>query len=60
VAVLGRAGRAVQALWSADRGATSVEYAILLSAIAGVVIAVVFLLGISTDGLFGRVTTLWP
>jgi Flp pilus assembly pilin Flp len=41
-------------------GATSVEYAVMLAGIAALVIVTVFALGLSTEGLFDRVTGVWP
>lgn len=36
-----------------EAGASAVEYALLISGIAGVVVAIVFSLGIQVKGLFG-------
>ncbi|MCH8560940.1 MULTISPECIES: Flp family type IVb pilin [unclassified Nesterenkonia] len=40
-----------------DRGATAVEYGLLVGLIAVVIIAAVILLGNTLDGLFGKVNT---
>lgn len=45
---------------AADLGAASVEYAILASLIAGVVIGTVIILGNSTHLLFDTVVQVWP
>ena len=37
-----------------DRGATAVEYALIVTAIAGLIIAIVFVLGGKTADLFGK------
>ncbi len=36
-------------------GATAVEYALIVSAIAGVIVAVVYVLGAKTNNLYNRV-----
>jgi Flp pilus assembly pilin Flp len=46
-------------LWPDDRGATAVEYALMASAIAGVIVVIVFTLGTQVADLFQRATT-WP
>jgi Flp pilus assembly pilin Flp len=43
----------------AESGATAVEYAIMLGAIAAVVILTVFALGLSTEDLFGDLASRW-
>ena len=43
-----------------DRGATSVEYAIMGSAVAAVIVVVVFALGEGTLGLFQSLLDVWP
>ena len=47
------------ALTQDDRGGTAVEYALMASAIAAIVAAVVFALGGQVSGLFENVSTLW-
>jgi Flp pilus assembly pilin Flp len=42
-----------------EAGATSVEYAIMVGAIAAVVIAIVITLGIRTGGLFDMLVSRW-
>jgi Flp pilus assembly pilin Flp len=42
-----------------DGGATAVEYAIVLAAIAAVVILTVIALGLSTEGLFSALNNRW-
>lgn len=42
-----------------ERGATAVEYALLASAIAGVIVVLVFTLGTQVAELFQRATP-WP
>jgi Flp pilus assembly pilin Flp len=51
--------------WSAEptrgeSGATSVEYGILIAAIAAAIVGIVITLGFSTSELFNRVATGWP
>ena len=43
----------VKRLLMDEEGATAVEYAILLAAIAGVITVIVFALGIKVEALFG-------
>ncbi|MFM7060654.1 MAG: Flp family type IVb pilin [Actinomycetes bacterium] len=43
-----------------ERGATSVEYAIIASLVAAVIVAVVILLGLATEENFSTITDLWP
>jgi Flp pilus assembly pilin Flp len=52
--------RAVLELIDDEQGATAVEYAILVSFIAGVIAGSVQLVGIKTQALFQSVLTLWP
>jgi pilus assembly protein Flp/PilA len=50
--------KAQQAKWSMDdRGATAVEYGLLVALIAVVIIAAVTLLGTNLSGLFNRVAS---
>jgi len=42
-------------LFYSEYGATAVEYAIMASAIAGVIAVVVFALGLAVNGLFSNV-----
>lgn len=44
----------------AEDGATAVEYAIIVSLIAGVIIVVVALLGVKTGANFSKITDVWP
>lgn len=44
----------------AEDGATAVEYAIIVSLIAGVIIVVVALLGVKTGANFSKITDAWP
>ena len=50
-------------LWSKLRkdqsGATAVEYGIMVAAIAGVIIATVFVVGLQTQGAFDLTLTEW-
>lgn len=43
-----------------DRGATAVEYAIIASLIAAVIVVVVGLVGVEVLGLFNDVVEAWP
>ena len=45
---------------NSDRGATAVEYAIMVSLIALVIIAAVTAFGLSVSGLFHLITTTAP
>jgi Flp pilus assembly pilin Flp len=55
-----RAKETLLILWSTpERGAASVEYAVLAASIAGVVVAGVFLVGQSTLGLFVSLLDAW-
>jgi len=45
---------------SHETGATAVEYAIIASLIAAVIIAAVYLLGQATEANFSSITDLWP
>ncbi len=42
-----------------QEGATAVEYALIVSAIAAAIAAIVFLLGAQVSGLFENVSALW-
>jgi pilus assembly protein Flp/PilA len=42
-----------------DRGATAVEYGLIVAAIAAVIIATVFLLGLKVEKAFNDVLTAW-
>ena len=42
-----------------DRGATAVEYGLIVAAIAAVIIATVFLLGAKVEAAFNTVLTSW-
>ncbi len=44
----------------ADRGATIVEYVVLVSGIAMLIAASLTLLGADLQAFFGKVTSLWP
>lgn len=43
-----------------EKGATSVEYVIMASLIAGVIVAAVTFFGINVNGLFQLVVNLYP
>lgn len=43
-----------------DRGATAVEYGLLVALIAGVIIVVITALGVKLDGVFSSVTSKMP
>ena len=43
-----------------DGGATAIEYALILAAVAGLVIVVVFALGRKTENLFNNLTNAMP
>ena len=45
----------LRALLKSERGATAVEYGIMVAAIAAVIIAVVFAIGIKVDAAFDTV-----
>ncbi|HVZ87981.1 MAG TPA: Flp family type IVb pilin [Polyangia bacterium] len=40
-----------------DTGATAVEYALIVGAVAGVIIVVVYVLGAKTNNLYNRVSS---
>lgn len=46
-------------LWRDERGATTVEYALMAAAITAVIVAVVFALGVWTSGAFTGLDTKW-
>lgn len=50
--------RHLRLLWTEDRGATAVEYSLMASAIAGVIVVAVFALGPIVAELFQR--AIWP
>ncbi|MFN2525719.1 MAG: Flp family type IVb pilin [Actinomycetota bacterium] len=45
---------------SADRGATIVEYVLLISCIALLIVASLTLLGADLKGFFSEVASMWP
>lgn len=45
--------KAVKNFFCDEKGATAVEYAIMASAIAAVIVAIVFVIGIKVDNQFG-------
>ncbi len=47
------------ALQHDDRGATAVEYALMIAAIAAAVLATAFVLGVQVSGLFENASNLW-
>lgn len=47
-------------LWKDDCGATAVEYAIMSSLIAGVIVATVSILGTRVVALFAAANVGWP
>lgn len=44
-------------LWSDEHGATAVEYALMLAAIASAVIAIAFMLGVRVNASFADMDT---
>lgn len=48
-----------KALRRDDQGATAVEYALMVAAIAAVIVAIVFALGGQVSGLFDSVNSRW-
>ncbi len=48
-----------KALQRDDRGATAVEYALMIAAIAAAVVATAFVLGVQVSGLFQNASNLW-
>lgn len=55
-----RSGWVVLMLDRRDRGATMVEYSIMVVLVAAVVFGVVAALGITVNGLFDAAVTRWP
>ena len=43
-----------------ESGATAVEYAIIVSAIAGVIVVIAIALGVKVEGLYSRAETQMP
>ncbi len=43
-----------------EEGATAVEYAIMVAAIASVIIVIVYSVGVKTLGSFTNLNTIWP
>jgi Flp pilus assembly pilin Flp len=52
--------RGLRRLWNDEGAATAVEYALIVGAIAGVIVAVAFLLGGKTMNLINNTTTALP
>ena len=52
--------KALARLWRDDEGATAVEYALIIAAIAGLIIAVVFVLGGKIKNTFNNVQSAMP
>jgi pilus assembly protein Flp/PilA len=52
--------RELRRLWSDDGGATAVEYALIVAAIATLIIVVVFAMGKKVKNLFNNVATSVP
>jgi Flp pilus assembly pilin Flp len=50
----------VRALWLDESGPTAVEYAIMLAAITGVIVAIVIVFGAKVNQTFGKVTNAYP
>jgi pilus assembly protein Flp/PilA len=50
----------VKELWRDESGATAVEYGLIVSAIAGLIIVVVFLLGKKVNNSFSNVAAHMP
>lgn len=44
-------------LWKDEDGATAIEYGLLVGLIAAVIIVVLTAIGVSLNGLFGKVNT---
>jgi Flp pilus assembly pilin Flp len=53
-------GRLCRRLWKDEGAATSVEYAMIVAAIAGLVIVVVYALGRKTQNLINNTTSAIP
>jgi Flp pilus assembly pilin Flp len=43
-----------------ELGATAVEYAVMLTGIAAIIMGTIFAVGVKTDGLFENLRVLWP
>lgn len=52
--------KSLKKLFAEEAGATSIEYGIMVSLVAVVVISAVALLGINVNGLFQFVTSVYP
>jgi Flp pilus assembly pilin Flp len=52
--------RQLMRLVSDSSGATSVEYALIVSAVAGIIVAVVYVLGAKTNNLYNNVQKAMP
>jgi pilus assembly protein Flp/PilA len=52
--------RNLKKLWKDEQGATAVEYGLIVAAIAGLIIVVVFVLGNKVKNSFNNVATLMP
>lgn len=48
-----------KALQRDDQGATAVEYALMVAAIAAAIVATVLVLGVQVSGLFENASNLW-
>ena len=54
VATLNLLAQRLAPLWDDSSGATSVEYALMASAIAGVIVVVVYALGVKVNNLYNK------
>lgn len=52
--------KAIQQLWSDEKGATAVEYGLMVAAIAAVIVAVVFSVGTKVNTAFETVDSEMP
>jgi pilus assembly protein Flp/PilA len=52
--------RSLKKLWNDEQGATAVEYGLIVAAIAGLIIVVVFALGKKVNGTFDNVQKAIP
>jgi pilus assembly protein Flp/PilA len=52
--------RNLKKLWKDEQGATAVEYGLIVAAIAGLIIVVVFVLGNKVKNAFNNVATALP
>jgi pilus assembly protein Flp/PilA len=50
----------LKSLWKDDKGATAVEYGLIVAAIAGVIIVIVFLMGNKVNNAFNNVASHLP